>query len=108
MNTTITLGDAGLLLIGLALLVLIIYCIFFVKNLVVTIKNVNKILGDTQVISGIAAENAQGVQKILGDVSTSVGSVADIVKGNQSIIAALTSLINALGSLKTLMSNSKK
>ncbi|MBR0600450.1 hypothetical protein [Sinanaerobacter chloroacetimidivorans] len=108
MNTTITLGDAGLLLIGLALLVLIIYCILFVRSLIPTIKNMNRILEDAQVISSIAAENAQGVNKIIGDVSSSVGSISDIIKGNQSVVAALTSLVNAIGSLKNLLNREKK
>lgn len=108
MNTTITIGDAGLILIGLAILVLIIYCINFVRNLIPTIKSLNKILEDTQIITGIAAENAQGVQKIISDVSNSVGSVSDIIKGNQSVVAALTSLINAVGSLKNLFDKGKK
>ena len=108
MNTTITLGDAGLILIGLALLVLIIYCITFVRSLIPTVKSVNKILEDTQVISGIAAENAKDVQKIIDDVSTSVGSVSDVIKGNQSVIAALTSIVNAIGSLKNLLHRDKK
>ena len=108
MNTTITLGDAGLILIGLALLVLIIYSIIFVRTMIPAIKNMNKILEDAQVISAIAAENAQGVQKIIVDVSTSVGSVSEIIKGNQSVIAAVTSLINAIGSLKNLLRKNKK
>ncbi len=103
MNTTITIGDAGLILIGLAILILIFYCILFVKNLVVTLKNMNKILEDTQVITGIAADSAQNVQKIVTDLSTSIGSVSDIIKGNQSVIAALTALINAIASIKNLL-----
>ena len=108
MNSTITLGDAGLILIGLAVLVLIIYCIAFVKNLIPAIKNINKILEDTQVISGIAADNAKEVDKIIGDLSSSVGSISDIIKGNQSVVAALTSLVNAIGSLRNLLQREKK
>lgn len=108
MNTTITLGDAGLILIGLAVLILIIYCIAFVKNLIPAIKNMNKILEDTQVISGIAADNAKEVNKIIGDLSSSVGSISDIIKGNQSVVAALTSLVNAIGSLRNLLQKEKK
>lgn len=108
MNSTITLGDAGLILIGLAVLILIIYCIAFVKNLIPAIKNMNKILEDTQVISGIAADNAKEVDKIIGDLSSSVGSISDIIKGNQSVVAALTSLINAIGSLRNLLLKEKK
>lgn len=108
MNTTITLGEAGLILIGLAVLILLVYCIAFVKNLIPAVKNINKILEDTQVISGIAAENAKEVDKIIGDLSSSVGSISDIIKGNQSVVAALTSLINAVGSLKNLFQKEKK
>lgn len=107
MNTTITLGDAGLILIGLAVLVLLVYCINFVKNLIPAVKNMNKILEDAQVISGIAADNAKEFDKIVGDVSSSVGSLSDVIKGNQSVIAALTSLINAIGSLKNLLHREK-
>ena len=108
MNTTITLGDAGLILIGLAVLILIIYCIAFVKNLIPAIKNMNRILEDTQVISGIAADNAKEVNKIIGDLSSSVGSISDIIKGNQSVVAAITSLVNAIGSLRNLLQKEKK
>ncbi|HVI41314.1 MAG TPA: hypothetical protein VM577_11700 [Anaerovoracaceae bacterium] len=108
MNTTITLGDAGLILIGLAVLVLLIYCIVFVKNLIPAIKNMTKVLEDAQVISGIAADNAKEVDKIIGDFSSSVGSISDIIKGNQSVVAAITSLINAIGSIKNLLQKNKK
>jgi len=108
MNTTITLGDAGLILIGLALLVLIIYCIAFVKCLIPAVKNMNKILEDTQVISGMAAENAKEAQKIIDDLSDSVGSISEIIKGNQSIVAALTSIVNAIGSFRNLLKKGKK
>lgn len=108
MNTTITLGDAGLILIGLAVLVLLLYCIVFVRNLIPVIKNVNKILEDSKVVSGIAADKAKEVDKVIDDLSSSVGSISNIIKGNQSVVAALTSLINAIGSLKNLLQKEKK
>ncbi|MGI6731797.1 MAG: hypothetical protein ACOX5F_07905 [Anaerovoracaceae bacterium] len=101
MDITITLGDAILLLISLALLVLIIYCIILVKNLIPTIKNLARITEDTQRITGIAADSAQGAQKIVNDLSTSVSGVAEALKGNQNMIASLTNLVKALGSLKS-------
>jgi len=108
MNTTITLGEAGTILIGLALLVLLIYCIIFVKNLIPAVKNMNKILEDAQVISGIAADNAKDIDNIIDEMSSSVSSISDVIKGNQSVIAALTSLVNAIGSLKNLLQKAKK
>ncbi|MDD2189902.1 MAG: hypothetical protein PHV71_03710 [Eubacteriales bacterium] len=108
MDMTITLGDAGLILIGLAILVLLVYCIVFVKNLIPVIKNTNKILEDAQVISGIAADNAKEMDKLVGDLTSSVSSISDIIKGNQSVVAALTSLINAIGSIKNLLQKTEK
>lgn len=108
MDTTIRLGDAGLILIGLALLVLLIYCIVFVRNLIPVVKNVNKILEDSRVITGIVADNAKDVDKIVRELSSSVGSISDVIKGNQSVVAALTSLINAISSLKNLLEKFKK
>ena len=102
MDTTITLGDAGTLLLGLALLVLLVYCIILVKNLIPSVKSISKILKDTETISGVAAESSLEAQKIVSDLSSSLGSVSEIIKGNQSIVAALTSIINALTSLKNL------
>lgn len=103
MNTTITLSDAGLILIGLALIVLLFYSIVFVKNLIVTIKKLNKILDDTQVITAVAAESATSAQKVVADVAESVGTVSKAIKGNQSVIQALTSLVNAVTALKNLI-----
>ncbi len=44
MNTTITLGDAGLIIIGIGLVILIFYCIQLVKNLIPAVKIVNRIM----------------------------------------------------------------
>lgn len=103
MNATITLGEAGSILIGLALFVLIVYLILMVKNLIPALKSVSKILKDTEVISGVAADSTKEVEKIVVGLSSSVGSFTDILKGNQSIVSALTSIINALASLKRLL-----
>lgn len=103
MNTTITLGDAGLIIIGIGLIILIFYCINLVRNLIPTIKILNKILEDTQEIVGVAAESVEEAHKILEDVTESVSTISSMMKGNQSVIQALTSLINALASLKGLL-----
>ncbi|MDD2484195.1 MAG: hypothetical protein PHQ50_04090 [Eubacteriales bacterium] len=103
MDTTITLGDAGLLLIGLAFVVLLFYSISLVKNLIPAVKTLNKILEDTQVITAIAAESTETAQRMLSDVSESVGTVTKAIKGNQNVIQALTSLVNAVTALKNLL-----
>ncbi len=103
MDTTITLGDAGLILMGIALVILLFYCIALVKNLIPAVKTLNKILEDTQIITGVVAESTESAQKMLADVSESVGTVTKAIKGNQNVIQALTSLVNALTALKNLL-----
>lgn len=103
MNATITLGEAGSILIGLALFVLIVYLILMVRNMIPALKSVSKILKDTEVISGVAADSTKEVEKIVVGLSSSVGSLSEVIKGNQSVVAALTSVINALASLKNLL-----
>jgi hypothetical protein len=108
MDTAITMRDAGLIILGIGLIILIFYGAYLVKNLTATVKSVNKILADAEVLSEIAARRGKDVDKLIGDATESVGSMADIIKGNQSTISALTSIVNALGSLKNLIRGSKK
>ena len=60
-------------------------------------------MADAEIISGVAKDSALEAEKLVGDVSASVSTVADIIKKNQSSVAALTNVINALGSLKNLL-----
>ena len=108
MEVTLDLKTVGWVLIVIAVLVLIIFCIVFLKNLIVTIKHTNKILEDTERISSIAAERTEQVNEVVGDVAGSLSQMADVIKGNQSVVAALTSIINAIGSLKNLVTRNKE
>jgi uncharacterized protein YoxC len=108
MNTTITLGDAGMILIGIGLIILIFYCINLVRNLIPVVKTMNKVLEDTDRIAAAAADGAEEAQRLMGDVKGSVSSFAQALKGNQSIIQAVTSLINSFTSLKNMLNSVKK
>ncbi len=108
MEITLTLKDLGLILIATGIVVLLIYCINFMRNLVVTIKHTNKILEDTQVISAIAAARAQDIDQAVGNVTESIGNVSDAIKGNQSTLAALSSIVNSLVSLKNIITKIEK
>lgn len=107
MVVTLDLKALGWALIMIALLVLIIFCIVFVKNFIATIRHTNKILADAERISTIAAERTEQVNESIGDVAESLSGMADVIKGNQSVVAALTSIVNALSSLKNLMTRNK-
>lgn len=104
---TISLKDLGMILIGTGIIVLLAYLILFVKNLIPSAKSMARIMADAEVVSSIAREGAEETEKMIGDLSSSVSSVADIIKGNQSTISALTSIINALGSLNNLLKKRK-
>ena len=101
----IVLKEAGLILLGAGLLILVAYCIAFMKNLVATVKQANKILENAQVVSQIAADRSKDIDKIMSDMVSSAGSISEIIKGNKNKLSALTSLINAIASLKNLAKN---
>ena len=108
MDVTITLKDAGLIIMGVGLIILIGYSIAFMKNLVQSVKHTNKILEDTRIITKIAAGRAKDVDQAVSDIAFSVGSVSDMLKGNQNIISALTSVINAIVSLRNIINKGGK
>ena len=108
MEITISLKDAGLLIIGVGLILLIGYCVAFMRGLVITVKNTNKILEDAQVISNIAAEKSKEIDRMVDDVTSSVGKFSEAVKGNQNIVSALTSVVNATASLRNLIKKLEK
>lgn len=108
MIITLDLKTLGWALVIIGLLVLVVFCIIFMKNLIVTIRHMNQILEDTERISAIAAERTEQVNEAVGDVSESLSQVAEIIKGNQSITSALSSIVNALASLKNLVSRKAK
>lgn len=100
---TISLQDLGMILIGAGIIALLVYLIVLVKNLIPSAKSMAKIMADAEVISGVAKDSALEAEKVIGDVTASVSTVADIIKGNQSVVAAMTNIINALGSLNNLL-----
>lgn len=107
MVITMDLRTLGWALVVIGILVLIVFCIIFMKNLIETIKHTNQILEDTEKISAIAAERTEQVNGAIGDVSESLSELAEVIKGNQSIVSALTSIVNALASLKNLVTRKK-
>jgi len=103
MDTAITLKDAGLILIGIGIIILIFYSVIFLKQLILSVKYTNEILEDTKIISKIAADRTKDLDKAVGDITSSVSNLSEVIKGNQNMIAALTSIVNALASLKNII-----
>ena len=100
MEIVISLKDLGLIVLLIFLIVLIIYMIGVMRNLIVTIKKTNKILEDTGVITGIAAERAKEADAAVGDIIEAIGIVGSAIKGNQSTLKAVTNAVNAVTEIK--------
>jgi uncharacterized protein YoxC len=79
LNTQISLGDLGIVLLGMAFLVLIIYAIILLKNLSDTVKLVQNTLRKNQSnIDGILQEApsiAKNIESISSDVSQDIQSL---------------------------------
>ncbi|MDR0424471.1 MAG: hypothetical protein LBH39_03300 [Clostridiales Family XIII bacterium] len=108
MDTAITLKDLGAIIIGVGLVVLIGYAINLLRSLVATVRSINRILADTETVSGIMARRAGDADETIAAVSESISSVSDMLKGQQSTVAAFSTLINAIGSLKNIIFGNKQ
>lgn len=104
MDTTLTLGEIGWLLIIIAVIVLLIYIIMLVRSLIPTVKKMNEVLEDVQAITHAASETTETLQHAIGNMSESTSILYQSIKGNQNVIAAFTSLINAITSLRSIIS----
>jgi uncharacterized protein YoxC len=100
---TLTLKDIMWFLIGIGAIILIIYLVVLLKNLLQTVKKTNQILDDTSVVTNITATRATEVNGAVSDLAVSLGAVANSFKGNQSFMSAISTLVNAIGSLKSLL-----
>lgn len=105
---TINVKSALICLLFIALIIFVIYLIVLMKNLIKSVKETNKILEDTAVITGIAAEKAVQIDSIITDVQGAVADVSQAVLGQKNLIGALTNIVKALGSLAAIFRGSKE
>lgn len=103
MEIVISLKDLGFIILIILLIVLLIYMITVTRNLVVTIKKTNKILADTETITGIVSERAKEADGALGDLTEALGTISAVLKGNQSMVKAATNAFNAFVGLKGVL-----
>lgn len=104
---TIDVKTALLYLLLVAAIVLVGYLIVVVKNLVTTIKEVNQILADAAVVSGVAAEKAVQLDEVVGDVQSAVADLSQAMKGEQSTVGAVSNFAKAVGSLISIFKSDK-
>ena len=107
-DVTITLNQAGWLLVALVLAILLVVCIVFMANLIKTVKNANIILEDVQVVTKITAERAKDVDQIITDVAETASNISSSLKSNQGAFAGIVSLFKAIASLKNVVKKDEK
>lgn len=108
LESAFTLKEIGLFFVFLGLIVLIIYMIFFVKNLTVVLKSTNSILKDTKVITDIAQKRAKDADEMMDDVFSSVRGINNALKGNEGTVQSVASVGKAVSSLIGMLKDREK
>ena len=83
----------------IALIVLLIILCIVAKNLITTVKELNRVLEDTTVITNIAQERTTQMNTVVDDLGIAVTDVTKAMEGNQSLIGALTNVGKAAASV---------
>ncbi len=105
MDTTITIGDALLFLIGICAVILLIYVIRAVRNIIPVLKSLKKILNDAEVVTGLLADTTKNVEETVNSLAASSTDMAEFIAENTSSFKAIVSIVSALVSLKNLFSS---
>ena len=79
----------------IAITVFVIYLAVAVKNLITTIKETNKILQETEVITSIVSEKVETSEEIIDNFLSALKTFSDSVKGKEGIISSLSNLAKA-------------
>ena len=108
MTITITWQGVVLTLLAAVGIVFLIYLTLLIKKLIGTLKEVDVILKDSQMVTSIAADKATKVDGIIDGVGDAVQNVVDALKGNQNVVKAVTSLVNAVTSLAGMLKKTEK
>lgn len=95
---TIDLKYTLICLVFVALIILLIFLCVLAKNLITTVKNMNKVIDDASVVSGIASDKAMQVDGIVGDLGSALNDLTAAMKGNQSLVGAMTNVAKAAAS----------
>ena len=108
MTITITWQGVVLTLLAAVGIVFLIYLTLLIKKLIGTLKEVDVILKDSQVVTSKAADKATKVDGIIDGVGDAVQNVVYALKGNQNVVKAVTSLVNAVTSLAGMLKKTEK
>ena len=102
MDTTITLGEGILLVLGICGTILLIHLSRAVCALIPTLKTLQKIAEDTSTLTGMASKAAEGAEDAVLSLTDSTGDLAEFVANNKSTVKALVSFFNAVVAIRQL------
>jgi hypothetical protein len=103
--------DLKLLLLSLLVIagvVLIVFITVAVANMIKTLKGVNEILEDVQVMTDIAAERSKQVNEVVDDVVETIKETNVKVRGNKNIIKAASSVGSLIIAIKNIAAAAEK
>ncbi|MDR1272298.1 MAG: hypothetical protein LBK04_04840 [Clostridiales Family XIII bacterium] len=103
--------DLKLLLLSLLIIagvVLIVFITVAVANMIKTLKGVNGILADVQVMTDIAAERSKQVNEVVDDVVETIKETNVKIRGNKNIIKAASSVGSLIMAIKNIAAAAEK
>jgi predicted PurR-regulated permease PerM len=107
METTITLGEAIILLLGITGFVALIFACIALKNLATSLKSLNVVLKDTGKITAIAAKREDEVDETIDNVMTIISKITKTASEEERIGSLFTSIFGILTSLGKLFKRDK-
>lgn len=108
MDVTIDLRTLGIIVVGIALLILIIYLVILIRNANITVKKSHKLLDDLEEITDIASTRTVQLNDAADNLLDSIQDVSEALKGNQDLKKSVGILVNAFASLKNIVMRFKK
>ena len=112
MNTTITIKEMIVILLGGAGFALIISLVVLTANLIKTVKRANVIMADAEKVTKIVSKRSEEVDGVLDDVFKSVKAVAKNLKGEVNLLkigSSIVGLVTAItGVVKAKNSSQQK
>ncbi len=101
---TIDVKTLFIILVFIALIILIVYAIFLLRKLLVTLEHANKVLADVEVVSEIAANRSQDLDGIIDNVSSAASNLSESMN-EPSFMATVSNVAKVATSIKGIVSS---
>ena len=96
MYFTFSLKDIAILALIFATLIMVIYLIKVLRQLLVTLKTSNEILGNVESITDVAEKRTEAVDLILDGITKKLQDMASSRSGKDTVVKQLSIIANAI------------